>query len=193
VKTSGFNFAFAPTVAVSHNPQWGRFYETMGDNTTEIRAYAKAYVNALQSDDGKKLSGVLASTKHFLGDGATYNGNDEGDNKVYNMKKFLEINMAGYLGALEANTGNIMVSYSAINDIAMSINTDLLQGRLKDESDFDGFLISDYDAVGKVSSQGKPTTGVKMPLQQAYLMSLNAGMDMIMQLPRDDNEVKRYF
>lgn len=126
VKQSGFNFAFAPTVAVSHNPQWGRFYETMGDNVTEVRAFAKAYVQGLQGNTDKQITGVLASTKHFLGDGATFNGNDEGNAKVYNMKKFLEVNMAGYLGALEANTGNIMVSYSAINDIAMSINTALL-------------------------------------------------------------------
>jgi beta-glucosidase len=86
IKASGFNFAFAPTVAVSHNPQWGRFYETMGDNAIEVRAFAKAYVKALQADDGMKISGVLASTKHFLGDGATFNGNDEGNDKVYNMK-----------------------------------------------------------------------------------------------------------
>lgn len=98
----------------------------MGDNPTEIKEFAKQYVKALQSDDGVHLTGVLASTKHFLGDGATFNGNDEGNTKVYNMKKFLEINLAGYQGALESNTGNIMVSYSAVNDIAMSLNSNLL-------------------------------------------------------------------
>jgi beta-glucosidase len=56
-----------------------------------------------------------------------------------------------------------------------------------------GFLISDYDAIGKVASQGLPTTGVKMELKQAYLMSLSAGMDMFMQSPHDDYEVYRYF
>lgn len=80
------------------------------------------------------------------------NGNDEGNTRASNITKFLEVNLAGYRGALKANTGNIMVSYSAINDIAMSINTDLLQGLLKESMGFDGFLISDYDAVGKVSS-----------------------------------------
>ena len=58
---------------------------------------------------------------------------------------------------------------------------------------FDGFLISDYDAIGKVSGQGLPTSGVKMSLKNAYLMSLNAGMDMMMQYPKDDNEVYKYF
>jgi beta-glucosidase len=125
-------------VAVSHNPNWGRFYETMGDNPAEVKAFAKAYVESLQNVVGGYITGVLACTKHFLGDAATFNGNDEGNSKVYNMKTFLDINMAGFLGALEANTGNIMVYYSAINDIPMSINTALLQGTLKDENGFDG-------------------------------------------------------
>lgn len=76
---SGFNFAFAPTVAVSHNPKWGRFYETMGTDPTQIKKYAKEYVAAIQDADGQHLNGVLASTKHFFGDGATFNGNDEGN------------------------------------------------------------------------------------------------------------------
>lgn len=67
------------------------------------------------------------------------------------MITFLEKNLAGYRGAIEGNTGNIMVSYSAINDIAMSINPMLLQGELKNKLGFDGFLISDYDAIGKVA------------------------------------------
>ena len=68
----------------------------------------------------------MASTKHYLGDGATFNGNDEGNNKIYNMKGFLDVNLAGYRGAVKGKCGNIMVSYSAVNDIPMSINTALL-------------------------------------------------------------------
>lgn len=68
----------------------------MGVNPTEIKQFAKAYVKALQADDGTHITGVLASTKHFLGDGATFNGNDEGNAKVYNMTNFLEVNLAGY-------------------------------------------------------------------------------------------------
>lgn len=98
----------------------------MGDNPTEVRAFAKAYVSALQNIQNGYITGVVASTKHFLGDGATFNGNDQGNDKVYRMKTFLDVNLAGYLGALEANTGTIMVSYSAVNDIAMSINSVLL-------------------------------------------------------------------
>lgn len=68
------------------------------------------------------------------------------------MATFLNVNLAGYRGAIEASTGNIMVSYSAINDIAMSISNTLLSGELKGRMGFDGFLISDYDAIGKVAT-----------------------------------------
>lgn len=104
----------------------------MGDNSTAVYDYAYEYVSALQIVEDGYLKGILASTKHFLGDGATLNGNDEGNTRVNNMTKFLEVNLAGYYGALAANCGNIMVSYSAINEIPMSINTVLLQGLLKE-------------------------------------------------------------
>lgn len=75
VKTSGFNFAFAPTVAVSHNPQWGRFYETMGQEDSMIYEYGKQFVKGLQNIDANGTwKGVVGSAKHFFGDGSTMFG-----------------------------------------------------------------------------------------------------------------------
>ena len=88
VKKSGFNYAFAPTVAVSHNPQWGRFYETMGQEKEWIYKYGKAYVEGVQGKP-EALTGILASVKHFIGDGATMFGADEGNAHVGNFKTFL--------------------------------------------------------------------------------------------------------
>lgn len=78
---SGFNFVFSPTVAVSHNPQWGRFYETLGENTDKVKKYAKAFVKEAQNIEveTEHIHGVLTSVKHFIGDGATINGYEEGD------------------------------------------------------------------------------------------------------------------
>jgi beta-glucosidase len=75
VKRSGFNYAFSPTVAVSHNPQWGRFYETIGQEEDYIYQYAKAYTLGLQGTPGN-WTGVLGSVKHFYADGATIYGAD---------------------------------------------------------------------------------------------------------------------
>ncbi len=94
---TGFNYAFAPTVAISHNFQWGRHYETMGAETELIGDYAAYFVEGAQAEaeNGDKM-GVLSSTKHFLGDGATWWGVDEGNCTVYNYKTFLLRNYAGY-------------------------------------------------------------------------------------------------
>lgn len=75
VKTSGFNYAFAPTVAVSHNPQWGRYYETLGQEHNKIFEYAKSFTEGLQGKPDA-WTGVLGSVKHFFGDGATMYGAD---------------------------------------------------------------------------------------------------------------------
>jgi beta-glucosidase-like glycosyl hydrolase len=80
--------------------------------------------------------------------------------------------------------GNVMVSYSAVNNICMSINAPLLQGVLKDGifdgRPFEGFAISDYDAIGKVSAQLWPSTNIKMTTEDAVVNVINAGIDMAM-------------
>lgn len=92
---------------------------------------------------------------------------------------FLDHNFKGYIAALEENTATIMVSYSAINDLAMSINP-LMNTLLKGTYGFDGFLISDYNAVRKTAYQGLPTTNITMPEDEAYIKSFENGMDMQM-------------
>lgn len=93
VREAGWNFAFAPTVAVSHNYYWGRHYETLGSEYLNVRDYASSYVQGLQQDQGNGTwSGVCSSVKHFMGDGATYWGIDEGNNTVNSMANFVEVN-----------------------------------------------------------------------------------------------------
>lgn len=145
VKTSGFNFAFAPTVAVSHNPQWGRFYETMGQEDNMIFEYGKQFVKGLQNIDGNgSWKGVVGSAKHFFGDGSTMFGANEGDARVYNFKNYVNHNIQGYKGAIASEIGTIMCSYSAINGIPMATSA-WLGNLLRNKLAFDGFVISDYD------------------------------------------------
>lgn len=120
VKASGFNYAFAPTVAVSHNPQWGRFYESMGSDANMIRQYGQAYVEGLQGKQGS--SGVIGSAKHFIGDGATMYGADEGNVRVSSFSTFIQNNVQGYIGAVQADIATVMCSYSAINWVPMAIS-----------------------------------------------------------------------
>ena len=143
VKKSGFNYAFAPTVAVSHNPQWGRYYETMGQEQEWIYKYGKAYVEGLQGKPGS-LTGVLASVKHFIGDGATMYGADQGNAHVGSFKSFISHNIQGYNGSIAAEVGSVMCSYSAINWLPVALSP-MLNTLLRRKLSFDGFVISDYD------------------------------------------------
>lgn len=74
ITKAGFNYAFAPNVAVSHNPQWGRYYETMGQEEEYIYKYAKAFTKGLQDISNGKIGGSLGTSKHFFADGATQYG-----------------------------------------------------------------------------------------------------------------------
>ena len=152
----------------------------MGSEADETYEFAKAFVRGAQMERDGKIMGVMTSTKHFMGDGATYQGQDEGNARVYNFQAFYDNNIQGYRGAIESNTGTIMSSYSAINGIPMSLNSALLMGKLKTDEQFDGFITSDYEIIQKISTQGLPTSWIKMSDYQAVCMIVNAGLDQIM-------------
>ena len=180
LKNVGFNYAFAPTVAVSHNPQWGRYYETMGQEPDMISKYAQNFVQGLQAVTGNKISGVLGSVKHFFGDGATLFGANEGNSRVYNFTTFVNRNTQGYVGAIASNIGNVMASYSGINEVRNSLNSYYLQGLLREDLGFNGFVISDYDELTRVPHQTYPTGFVNMTEDEAAATIMNAGVDMVM-------------
>ena len=179
VKESGFDYAFAPTVAVSHNPHWGRFYETMGSNPEMISKYAQAYVEGLQGKPDA-LTGVIGSVKHYIGDGATMYGADEGNVHVNNFKTFMEHNVQGYKGAIASEVATVMCSYSAINFLPMAIST-MLTTNLRQDLGFDGFVISDYDELGRIIYQHLPTSFQTMAgFNESAASAMNAGIDMMM-------------
>ena len=108
-----------------------------------------------------KINGVLASVKHFIGDGATLYGADEGNVNVGNYQTFLKHNIEGYKGSISVDVGTVMCSYSAINWVTMSIGPQM-QYILRENLKFSGFVISDYLELGKISWQQLPTDFQKM-------------------------------
>ena len=181
----GFNYAFAPTVAVSHNPQWGRFYETMGQESEMIFKYGKSYTEGLQGTPNN-LTGVLGSVKHFIGDGATTYGADEGNARVSSFKTFLNHNIQGYKGSIESEIGSVMCSYSGINWVPMALSP-MLNSILKQKLSFDGFVISDYDELNRVIDQQLPTDFQKFyALNESLTQVINSGVDMMMIPSRSD-------
>jgi beta-glucosidase len=181
----GVEWNFAPVVAVVQDTRWGRAYEAFGENTGMVSELGAAYVRGLQSVDGKTNLNhplaVLATPKHYLGDGATTWGSskqnimdrqyilDQGDMRVEETTlraKFLP----PYQAAVDAGALSVMPSFSSWNGTKMHGSKYLLTDVLKGELGFDGFLISDWDA----------TTQLPGDTYDQVTRSINAGLDMYM-------------
>ena len=183
VRTTGINWAFAPCVAVPRDDRWGRAYEGFGEDPALAAELGEAAVRGLQGPDLKSPLSVLACAKHFVADGGTIYGsgmpntnqeggrypNDQGDVRLSDAD-LRKIHLPGYITAIKAGVGTIMPSYSSINGEKMSGNKKWLTDVLKSELGFEGFLISDYNALDQ------------LPGDRALQIerSINAGMDMAM-------------
>ena len=179
VAGTGMQWAFAPCVAVAQNPRWGRTYESFSDSTDLVSRLGAAAVSGLQSP----LPGggsVLACAKHFIGDGGTLNGVDQG-NTVGEEAALRELFFPPYAAAVKAGVGSIMVSYSSWNGQKMHANRRLLTAVLKGELGFQGFLVSDWAAIDQLSNDYK--TDIET--------SINAGLDMVM-IPNGPGQKNNY-
>ncbi|WP_426687472.1 glycoside hydrolase family 3 N-terminal domain-containing protein [Rhodanobacter ginsengiterrae] len=174
VRATGIDWAFAPTLAVAQDARWGRTYESFSDDGPLVRAYARAYVSGLQGDFGD--ANVMATAKHFIGDGATAHGTDQGDAKA-SRRDMINVHGAGYYGALEAGVLSVMASYNSWDDAVDGVNYGkmsgaraLLTGALKDRMGFPGFIVSDWNAIGQLPG----CSNASCP------QAINAGIDMVM-------------
>lgn len=171
VAGTGIRWAFAPCVAVPQDAHWGRTYEGYSDNTALVTKLGVAATIGLQ---GKKLSAapasVLACAKHFIGDGGTTNGIDQG-NTVCDEATLRKLYLPPYVAAIKAGVGSIMVSYNSWNGKKMHGQKHLLTDVLKGELGFQGFLVSDWAAIDQID-----TNSYLNSIEQ----SINVGLDMIM-------------
>ncbi len=172
VAATGLDVAFAPTVAVARNIRWGRTYESYSQNPKLVADYAHAAVEGLQGNL-RRDNTVIATAKHYIGDGGTTNGNDQGNTQL-DEPTLLRVHGAGYRAAIDAGVQSVMVSYSSVNGQKMSANKHLITDVLKGRMGFDGFVISDYNAIGQISG----CTNSDCPA------AVNAGIDMFM-VPQD--------
>jgi beta-glucosidase len=167
VLATGLDWTFAPTLAVVRNIRWGRTYESFSEDPAIVASYAARYVRGLQGalDD----NGVIACAKHWIGDGATTGGVDQGDATI-SEEELLRTHAAPYLPALEAGVLTVMASFNSWNKekchASRYLLTDVLKGRLG----FDGFVISDWDGVDQIADD----------LADSLATAINAGVDMVM-------------
>ncbi|WP_029913536.1 exo 1,3/1,4-beta-D-glucan glucohydrolase [Caulobacter sp. UNC358MFTsu5.1] len=170
---SGFDWAFGPTLTVPRDDRWGRAYEGYSEDPEIVRSYAGQMILGLQgavSQGGVIQQGhVAASAKHFLGDGGTHNGKDQGDTQV-SEADLIRLHAQGYVPAINAGTLTVMASFSSWNGEKMHGNKSLLTDVLKGKMGFDGFIVGDWNGHGQVAG----CTPRNCP------QAANAGLDMYM-------------
>ncbi|WP_018275188.1 glycoside hydrolase family 3 N-terminal domain-containing protein [Teredinibacter turnerae] len=173
VAATGIDWVFAPTVAVVRDDRWGRTYEGFSEDPELVTAYAKAYVNGMQgkvdAEDFLRDGHVIGTAKHFLGDGGTDKGDDQGNN-LASEDALIRLHAQGYVAAMEAGVQTIMASFNSWHGLKMHGNDYLLTEVLKNRMGFDGFVVGDWNGHGQVDGCTNTSCAA----------SINAGVDMIM-------------
>ena len=179
---TGVTWNFAPVVAAPQDIRWGRTYEAYGENTDLVSRLGAAYIKGLQTQpDGFKIIAgesiyVLATPKHYLGDGATTFGTanssyllDQGDMQV-DEATIRSLYLPAYKSAIDAGAMSVMISFSSWNGTKMHAQKGLNTDVLKDELGFKGFTISDWGGIDQIDPD----------YYRSVVMAINAGLDMNM-------------
>ncbi|GAA0218955.1 exo 1,3/1,4-beta-D-glucan glucohydrolase [Saccharothrix mutabilis subsp. mutabilis] len=179
VRATGQDWAFAPTLAVVRDDRWGRTYEGYSEDPRITRAYGYEAVKGLQGDSRRRVD-VLATAKHFIGDGGTIGGKDQGVNPS-SEAEMINVHGQGYYGALAAGAQTVMVSFNSWTNTDLGIDEGKLHGSklavndiLKGKIGFDGLVVSDWNGHGQVAG----CTNASCP------QAVNAGIDVFM-VPND--------
>ncbi len=173
IRITGQDWTFAPTIAVVRDDRWGRTYESYSEDPEIVATFAPRLVAGIQGRPGDNdfLTGgnLVATVKHFVGDGGTVAGKDQGDNLMSEVD-LRDLQASGYVPAIETGVQVVMASYNSWHGEKMHgfkpMLTDVLRGRMG----FDGFVVGDWNGHGQVAGC-KPTS---------CAASFNAGLDMFM-------------
>lgn len=153
VAGSGIDWTFAPTLAVPQDLRWGRSYEGYGADPQLVARYAKAMTLGLQGElaSGQALAAdkVAATAKHFLADGGTSGGKDQGDAQI-SEAELIAKHAQGYPAAIDAGALTVMASFSSWNGVKNHGNASLLTDVLKGQMGFAGLVVGDWNGHGQV-------------------------------------------
>lgn len=165
--TSSLDMIFAPTLAVAKTMTWGRTYEAYSQDTDTVRSYVNGFIQGLQGNSPPY--NLIATAKHWIGDGATTDGVDAGDTTLTEEQLMAE-HGTPYIDAIAAGVGSIMLSFSSINDTQLHGSEYWVTQVLKRDLGFDGLVLSDWEAYTR--NPGNYNDQVRL--------AINAGLDMLM-------------
>jgi beta-glucosidase len=171
----GLTWTFAPMVDISRDPRWGRVAEGAGEDTWLGCKIAAARVKGYQGDDLKEKNTLLACAKHFAAYGAPQSGRDYNTVDMSQLSLY-EWYLPPYKACVDAGVGSVMTSFNEISGIPSTGNTWLLNGLLKKDWKFSGFVVTDYTSINEMVIHGSAED-----TKEAAEQALNAGVDMDMQ------------
>lgn len=167
VMTTGVDWVFAPNLAVAQDCHWGRSYESYSEDPALVSQYAPYVVTGLQQEQsGQQLAACI---KHWVGDGGTQHGIDQGNTKL-SFQKLKNTHMRPYFSALEAGALSVMVSFSSWNGDKCHGSYQLITETLKEDMSFSGIVISDMEGIDDLSTD----------FYLAVSKGINAGIDVFM-------------
>lgn len=172
VMVTGIDWVFAPTVAVVRDDRWGRTYEGYSEDPEIVREYAASIVKGLQGHADKDFLSddrVISTVKHFVGDGGTVGGDDQGDN-VASEQELFDIHAQGYVGGLTVGAQSVMASFNSWHGDKIHGSKYLLTDVLKDQMGFDGFVVGDWNGHGQIKGCSNENCA----------QAVNAGLDIYM-------------
>lgn len=173
IRTTGQEWTFAPTTTVPQDLRWGRAYEGYSSDPKLVASYVGEFIRGLQGEpNGRKVlkgPNVIASTKHFLADGGTFMGRDQGDARI-SEAELRDVHGLPYLDSLNAGVETVMISFSSWNGTKLTGNKSLVTDVLKTRMGFGGFVVTDWNAFGQVEGCSN----------ESCPRAINAGIDMYM-------------
>jgi beta-glucosidase len=194
-QATGFNWVFSPCIAIPYNEKWGRVYEAYSESTELTQELVKASVRGHQGDLSKNNT-VMATAKHFIGDGSTDFG-VEGGNTSISMQEVNERLLPPYRDAVNEGVGAVMVSFNTFLNISMHAHKVLITDTLKVNMGFDGIVVSDWKGYSKFGGNDIVNAGVDMIMAvdgdlDIFQKGLKEGVDSAyVSMDRVDDAVKR--
>ncbi|GAA2802228.1 glycoside hydrolase family 3 N-terminal domain-containing protein [Crossiella cryophila] len=171
VAGTGIDWDFAPCLCVARNDRWGRTYESFGEHP-EIATSMTSMITGLQGSALNQPGSVLATAKHWIGDGGTTGGKDQGDTQI-SEAELRSVHLPPFREAIARKVGSVMITYSSWNGAKLHGHKYLITDLLKNELGFTGLVVSDYNAIDQIDGQPGFTAA-------EVRQSINAGIDMVM-------------
>ena len=172
--STGVNWTFAPMIDISRDARWGRIAESLGEDPYLASELAVAMVQGFQGDDLSAAGTIAACAKHFAGYGAAESGRDYATTNIPE-NELRNVYFKPFKAAVDAGVITLMASFSDLNGVPATANEFLMRKVLRDEWQFDGFVVSDWDSVRQLAIHGLTEND-----EESVYQAASAGIDMEM-------------